>query len=34
MNYETAFDSLATREKRIEILKDILKERQILTSPK
>ncbi len=34
MNYETVFDSLATREKRIEILKDILKERQILTSPK
>jgi beta-lactamase class D len=34
MNYETSFDSLATREKRIEILKDILKERQILTSPK
>jgi beta-lactamase class D len=34
MNYETAFDSLATREKRIEILKDILKERQILTRPK
>jgi beta-lactamase class D len=34
MNYETAFDSLATIEKRIEILKDILKERQILTSPK
>jgi beta-lactamase class D len=34
MNYETAFDSLATKEKRIEILKDILKERQILTSPK
>jgi len=34
MNYETAFDSLATREKRIEILKDILEERQILTSPK
>ncbi len=30
MNYETATDSLASREKRIEILKDILKERQIL----
>lgn len=30
MNYETPIDSLASREKRIEILKDILKERQIL----
>jgi hypothetical protein len=30
MNYETTSDSLASREKRIEILKDILKERQIL----
>lgn len=30
MNYETSVDSLGTREKRIEILKEILKERQIL----
>jgi beta-lactamase class D len=30
MNYETTYDSLASREKRIEILKEILKERQIL----
>ena len=30
MNYETTSDSLASREKRIEILKEILKERQIL----